>query len=383
MMLVPTVRKIHKKGKSPSLRVGNECMMNKETVKRTVVLCLAGALLLFLTLVAACGGVEDEEYETTKRNSKVTLPATTAQIMASETPATTTEKTPEATQPESSKAESTDSPQPTETTAPVTSAAPIEPEVPNYHVISLSSTDMYTGSLIEINAQNPYSYKVASLHTPTELDRLSTSELSELGWSSLYTSKSGLYLLRSRLIYLRTEAFTAFNLMMTNFVAKTGNRDLQVRYGYQLVNSVTDAASLSDERVSGFVVEVNVYTEEGSFSIDHISKKAAYYDWFDENCAKYGFVMSGESGYFRYVGTPHAEYMQKNRLTLSAYLLLLKQYSYENPLVFADASGLLWNLYYVPASSGALTEVKLKKDSLYLVSGNNRDGFVIASRDKG
>ena len=358
-------------------------MMNKETVKRTVVLCLAGALLLFLTLVAACGGVEDEEYETTKRNSKVTLPATTAQIMASETPATTTEKTPEATQPESSKAESTDSPQPTETTAPVTSAAPIEPEVPNYHVISLSSTDMYTGSLIEINAQNPYSYKVASLHTPTELDRLSTSELSELGWSSLYTSKSGLYLLRSRLIYLRTEAFTAFNLMMTNFVAKTGNRDLQVRYGYQLVNSVTDAASLSDERVSGFVVEVNVYTEEGSFSIDHISKKAAYYDWFDENCAKYGFVMSGESGYFRYVGTPHAEYMQKNRLTLSAYLLLLKQYSYENPLVFADASGLLWNLYYVPASSGALTEVKLKKDSLYLVSGNNRDGFVIASRDKG
>jgi len=355
-------------------------MTNKETLKRTVVLCLAGALLLILTLIAACSGNGEDADTTAKKKPNITTPKVTLSTTQA-TPTTTPRvsiQTPESTVPESSKPSDA-----AESSTPATTATPIEPEKPKHVTVSLSSTDMYTGSLIEVSAQNPYSYKVASLYTPTELDRLSSSELSELGWSSLYTNKSGLYLLRSRLIYLRSEAYTAFNLMMESFVAKTGNRDIQVRYGYQLVNSATDAASLSDERVSGLVVEINVYTEEGSFSIDHISKKSTYYDWFDANCAKYGFIMSGESGYFRYVGTPHAEYMQKNRLTLSAYLVLLKNYSFEEPLAVADSSGTLWNIYYTPASQSALTEVKVKENSVYVISGNNRDGFVVAARDKG
>ena len=356
-------------------------MTNKETVKRTVVLSLAGVLLLILTLIAACSGNGEDADTTAKRKPSITTPqvtlTTTQATIAATTPYVSV-VTPEITSPETTKPSDA-----AESSCPETTLAPSLPEKPSYVTVSLSSTDMYTGSLIEVSAQTPYSYKVASLYTPTELDRLSSSELSELGWSSLYTNKSGLYLLRSRLIYLRSEAYTAFNLMMTAFVGKTGNRDVQVRYGYQLVNATTDATSLSDERVSGLVVEINVYTEEGSFSIDHISKKSAYYDWFDANCAKYGFIMSGESGYFRYVGTPHAEYMQKNRLTLSAYLTLLKQYSFEKPLAVADSSGTLWNIYYTPASQGALTEVKVKDNSVYVISGNNRDGFVVAARDKG
>lgn len=364
---------------TPVFRARNESMTNKETVKRTVVLTLAGVLLLILTLIAACSG-SGEDAETTQDVTKNETPSTTREVVVTTEPKATiqllsTEKTPQSIAPESSR-------QPSVSSAPETTALSPEPEKPNYLTVSLASTDMYTGTLIEVSAQSPYSYKVASLYTPTELDRLSSSELSELGWSSLYTNKSNNYLLRSRLIYLRSEAFTAFNLMMENFVAKTGNRDVQVRYGYQLVNATTDAASLSDERVSGFVVEINVYTEEGSFSIDHLSKKSAYYDWFDANCAKYGFVMSGESGYFRYVGCPHAEYMQKNRLSLSAYLALLKEYSFENPLAVADSSGKLWNLYYTRASQTASTEVKIKDNAVYVISGNNRDGFVVASRDK-
>ena len=355
-------------------------MTNKDTVKRTVVLTLVGVLLLILTLIAACSG-SGEDPETTKDVSKNQTPSTTQKtLMTTEAKATivplATEQTPQVVAPVSSQ-------KPSVTTLPETTVLLPEPEKPSHLTVSLASTDIYTGSLIEVSAQSPYSYKVASLYTPTELDRLSSSELSELGWSSLYTNKSGNYLLRSRLIYLRSEAFTAFNLMMESFVAKTGNRDVQVRYGYQLVNATTDAASLSDERVSGFVVEINVYTDEGSFSIDHLSKKNAYYDWFDANCAKYGFIMSGESGYFRYVGTPHAEYMQKNRLSLSAYLTLLKNYSFEKPLAVADSSGTLWNLYYTPVSKGVSTEVKIKDNAVYVISGNNRDGFVVASRDKG
>lgn len=355
-------------------------MTNKDTVKRTVVLTLVGVLLVILTLIAACSG-SGEAAETTKKPTSNQSPSSTQEMPATTQPKATivplaTEQTPQTAIPDSTQ-------KPSVTTLPETTALPPEPEKPSYLTVSLASTDIYTGSLIEVSAQSPYSYKVASLYTPTELDRLSSSELSELGWSSLYTNKSGNYLLRSRLIYLRSEAFTAFNLMMESFVAKTGNRDVQVRYGYQLVNATTDAASLSDERVSGFVVEINVYTDEGSFSIDHLSKKNAYYDWFDANCAKYGFIMSGESGYFRYVGTPHAEYMQKNRLSLSAYLALLKQYSFEKPLAVADSSGTLWNLYYTPVSKGASTEVKIKDNAVYVISGNNRDGFVVASRDKG
>lgn len=264
-------------------------------------------------------------------------------------------------------------------TPPVTSVPDTAPGGDRFVTVAVSSGDVYTGSLILVNSESPYCYKVANLGTPTELDRLTPSQLAELGWASLYANKTGDYLLRSRLIFMRSEAYTAFNRMMADFASRTKNRDVQVRFAYQLINSTLDAASLSDERVTGLVVEINVYTEEGSYSIDHVSKKTSYYDWFALNCHSYGFVMSGESGVFRYVGLPHATYMTRNNLDLSEYLALIRGYSADKPLSVVDDSGKLWSVYFTPVGSGTLTDIRIPKDSVYTISGNNRDGFVVAS----
>jgi len=268
-----------------------------------------------------------------------------------------------------------------QTTEPVTTLAPPVTEAP-HTVVSVATSEMYTGSLVVVNREHPYSYRASSMYTPTELDRLSQSELSELGYVSLYGNKSSLYLLRSRLIFIRTEAYQGFLQMMTDYVAKSGNRDVQVRFGYHLVNGTPDVTSLSDERATGLLIELNVYTDEGTFSIDHVSKRAAYYDWFAAHAYRYGFIMTGESGLFRYVGTPHAEYMYKKHLDLAAYVELVSGYGFDAPLSFVDDAGMLWQVYTVPASNGSLTEIKLPKDAVYTISGNNKNGFIVLTRGK-
>lgn len=295
----------------------------------------------------------------------------------------TTSRAPEGTSGSGTTAKTDVTTEPTADSGTTDGGASItQPKPDGFVTVTVSNADSYTGSLIQVDAKNPYCYKVASLYTPTELDRLSTSELSELGWASLYANKNGSFLLRSRLIYLRNEAFSAFSLMMSSFVAKTNLRDVQVRYAYQLVNSTADATSLSDERVTGLVVELNILTDEGTFSIDHISKRDVYYEWFATNCYRFGFIMTGESGYFRYVGLPHAAYMHKEGLDLASYLDLLSKHTYDKPLVIIDGDSQLWKVYSVKASAGALTDVKVYENSVYSISGNNRDGFVVACRDK-
>ncbi len=300
------------------------------------------------------------------------------------TPTTSSDSIPVNGTPESTSADTTASTlTPSSTVAGTTALVPpvADTEKP-YETVSVSTSEMYTGPTVVVNKEFPYSYRAATVYAPSELDRLSDAELAELGWVSLYRNKSDLFLLRSRLIFLRSETYRAFHQMMSDYVAKSGNRDVQVRFGYQLINGANDAASLSDERATGYVVEINVYTEEGSFSIDHVSKRAAYYDWFAAHCHTYGFIMTGESGLFRYVGTPHAYYMQKHNLTLEEYVQKLGNHPYESPLRFQDESGILWSVYSVLASNTSLTEIPIDENTYHTISGDNKTGFIVSSRAK-
>lgn len=341
-----------------------------EMKKTSTILFIVGLLVIIVSIFACSAMTGDEtvsESDTTDSGTSTTDPQNdTTSVVTSGTAETTV-------QPESTTG-NTQQTQPPVTDENGGNDVPDEERI----LLSVSSSDIYTGSLILVNSSNPYCYKIASLYTPGELDKLSASALAELGWTSLYNNKTGNFLLRSRLIFMRTEAYSAFELMMQKFVAVSGHKDVQVRYAYQLTDSSKDPLSLSDERVSGLSVEINVLTDEGSFSIDHISKKSEYYDWFAANCHKYGFIMTGESGYFRYVGIAHATYMQRNGLSLDKYLSFIKYYGYENPLSVTDDDGRVWEIYYSVASGTSMTEIPVDKGHEYSVSGNNSDGFVIS-----
>ena len=84
-------------------------------------------------------------------------------------------------------------------------------------------------------------------------------------------------------------------------------------------------------------------------------------------------------GIFRYVGRPHASIMEERGLCLEEYLMFLKAYTRERPLLFSGSDGSRAQIYYVPAECEE-TVLTLPDDSDYWISGNNMDGFVDAGK---
>ncbi len=111
------------------------------------------------------------------------------------------------------------------------------------------------------------------------------------------------------------------------------------------------------------------------------------YRWFAQNAGNYGFIMrfpegkeeiTGENARtytYRYVGVPHAVYINSNNLCMEEYIELIKTHTNENPLEIT-AGGQNYAVYYVPAEENK-TDVPVPSGKMYKVSGNNADGFIV------
>lgn len=108
---------------------------------------------------------------------------------------------------------------------------------------------------------------------------------------------------------------------------------------------------------------------------------------FREKAAKYGFILRYPSGkeavtgiahepwHFRYVGTPHAEIMSENDLTLEEYIAFIRQFSYHrNPYVTRCGFREI-RIGYLSAAEAA--DTRLPDGFPRTVSGNNSDGFIL------
>nr|WP_122011560.1 M15 family metallopeptidase [Maliibacterium massiliense] len=105
---------------------------------------------------------------------------------------------------------------------------------------------------------------------------------------------------------------------------------------------------------------------------------------FRARMAAFGFIQRYPAGqekitgighepwHFRYVGQPHAAYIQQHALTLEAYIDLLRSYRYGvRALCFGGAE-----ISYLPLCAGDVT--LMASDGVMLAaSGNNVDGFII------
>ena len=212
----------------------------------------------------------------------------------------------------------------TTTGSAVTTEPPVtqtdEDVAPVFQSVSIPSSEMYTGDLILVDKNRPYTYKLSSILSPAELDMLSGPALREKGFSSLYAEKNGDFFLRSRLLFMRSEAYTALEEMISAFAVESGRKDIQICYAYTVGEGADKESGLYDEAVTGLSVDINVYTAEGTFDIGHGSKKSVYYDWFAKNAAKYGFIMNGTSGHFRYVGVEAATVIMNEGITLEEFV---------------------------------------------------------------
>ena len=250
-----------------------------------------------------------------------------------------------------------------------TSTTPALPA--DYEEKSFSAADIYKGTLVLVNAQNP------SHLSREELD------LAQVVYAS--DRPDGAYQLSyPAYTFLNRTALTQFNRLMTAFYSVTQNTDILFNYGY--LESGKEKAN--PDSPTGLSLQLHLHNQTtGSFG--YITN-ASPYSWIYEHMDSYGFVVrypedksgeTGEKGGFsaiRYVGVPHAAYMAQNNLCLEEYLDLLKNsYSFGQGMLEFTAAEQKYRIYYVPASKTGETAVPVPTGLAYEVSGNNEDGFVV------
>ena len=268
---------------------------------------------------------------------------------------------------------------PTETTEP-------ESEEPKdlYESVSIENTEIHNGDLILVNGD--YAYE------STDEEELKT----------LYGNKSDSYYVSGSELMLREDVITNLNAMLDDFYTETGHSDIIIISGYRtseqqqelydadLESTGLDTSTLvakpgHSEHETGYAMDFSLFDGENSDDYDGTGE----YNWINENCAHYGFVLrypeekteiteiQYESWHYRYVGQPHAFYMQQNQLCLEEYMEELQNHTIDNALEVTNWDGKVYQVYYVPAESGDSTYVMVPPDLEYMISGNNVDGFIV------
>ncbi len=110
---------------------------------------------------------------------------------------------------------------------------------------------------------------------------------------------------------------------------------------------------------------------------------------FRERAPEYGFIRRYPAGkesvtgighepwHFRYVGTPHGEIMEREKLTLEEYLLFLRNFPYgKRPFLFTKGERQI-SVSWKKADKNGTTQISVSSRLPYAVSGDNIDGFII------
>lgn len=110
---------------------------------------------------------------------------------------------------------------------------------------------------------------------------------------------------------------------------------------------------------------------------------------FREKVIQYGFIERYQSGreaitqiaqepwHFRYIGYPHSELIQKENLTLEEYTVFLKQFPYVGQHLQRRFHGRDIEIFYVSVTNSDPATIPIPDQTLYQVSGNNEDGFIV------
>lgn len=141
------------------------------------------------------------------------------------------------------------------------------------------------------------------------------------------------------------------------------------------------------EHQTGLAVDLGLKQEV----IDFICPEFPYEgicDRFRRTAPGYGFIerypkgkegvtgIGHEPWHFRYVGYPHSGIMDEQGLTLEEYMTFIRQYTPHHPLRWRKESRSM-EVFFIQADRHGPTEITLPEDSLYMVSGNNVDGFIV------
>lgn len=245
--------------------------------------------------------------------------------------------------------------------------------------------DIYKGDLVLVNADYEYKFLEDDIDVVTLVGN--RNDYYSAGDYVTSLDKIVLYQLNSMI-----KAFAEYNNLETT--------DIFVQDGYRTYEEQVDRHSTGKSRTfeaghtdyhTGRTFDMFYNDSESGTGFAYFSAEGNYY-WFAENAGNYGFIVrypedkqeiTGENprAYtYRYVGIPHAYYINSNNLCLEEYIEELKAYTIDNPLGIAT-EGRNYSVYYVPAENSDMNEILVPSDKVYKVSGNNADGFIVTVID--
>ncbi|MBR2176352.1 MAG: M15 family metallopeptidase [Clostridia bacterium] len=222
---------------------------------------------------------------------------------------------------------------------------------------------------------------------------------------SIFSTKSDSYVVTDNSVSLDSSIVDNVNALFDDFESIYGSTDIMIACGYR---SYELQASLFNEEASssgsweeaekwvappgysehqtGYVFDLDLNVE-GQSGIKYNGE--GIYSWINENCCKYGFILrypkgkenitgySNEEWHFRYVGIPHSEYIENNKMTFEEYIDIIHTHKQDNALLMDDSSGGHWCVYYVEADPTTMTKVPVPQDYEYEISGDNYSGFIV------
>lgn len=261
----------------------------------------------------------------------------------------------------------------------------------DYTTINKNSADIHVGDLVLVNNSNAYVF-------PT-----STANIVDIYTNRPYfydTTKTECpYRASNTKLSLQTSALLKLNELALAYYELTGSNSIMISDAYRSYeeqqeiatnNPASAAAAGYSDYHTAMAVRISVTAPNGGIDDLGSANGATLYAWLNGNAYKYGFIRrypedkdritgySVDRYHYRYVGYPHSYYMVQNNLCLEEYLALVATYEYSDKhLAFTADDGKVYEIYFVPASTGTTTSVPVPTSDSYTVSGNNYSGFVV------
>lgn len=229
--------------------------------------------------------------------------------------------------------------------------------------ITITDTDLQTGSLVLADDDHRYSYKFSE----NDLEVFGAYRDNNLPKDESGAVINKYYMNEKSAMKMTKEAMEAAHNMLVAAEASVKKDDILVAYTY----GYNEADS--QEYNTALLIYLTNY--------DNGKLDRAYSNWFDENATKYGFIESFEDGY-RYVGVAHAKSINESKdfTSLADYIAYLKENTSVSKTIEIEVDGSTYKIYYVSCKAG--DTIKVPKDADYTISGTNEGGVIVTVKTK-
>ena len=235
--------------------------------------------------------------------------------------------------------------------------------------ITITDTDLQTGSLVLADDDHRYTYEFSSgeLYVCGEYRNNNIDKDEEGEMINAY------YMNSQTKMKLTKESMEALHKMLVA-AEKDVQKDMlciDSSYGY------TDESTKEEYNTAQLVYLAGIV----SSTEPNVELPKEYRKWLDEHAADYGFIESFEDGY-RYVGMAHAKSISgsKDFNSLADYIAYLKENTSVSKTIEIEVDGSTYKIDYVSCKTGET--IKVPKGADYTISGTNEGGVIVTVKTK-